>query len=76
MRAPTKKGEEEKEKDKRKEKKSDKMTEQEQCFIKLCETWKKMQAIGDIISYFHIFSPYYFNCHAKKSTKVQLGENI
>ena len=28
------------------------MTEQEQCFIKLWETWKKMQAIGDIISYF------------------------
>jgi hypothetical protein len=33
--------------------------------------WKKMQAIGDIISYF--FS-YYFNCHTKKSTKIQLGE--
>ena len=32
-----------------------------------------MQAIGDIISY---FSPYYFNCHAKKCTKIQLGENI
>ncbi len=28
------------------------MTEQEQCFIKLWETWKKIQAIGDIISYF------------------------
>jgi hypothetical protein len=44
-----------------------------QCFIKLWETWKKMQAIGDIISYFF---PYYFNCHTKKSTKIQLGENI
>jgi hypothetical protein len=32
-----------------------------------------MQAIGDIISYFF---PYYFNCHVKKSTKIQLGENI
>ncbi len=32
-----------------------------------------MQAIGDIISYF--FS-YYFNCQAKKCTKIQLGENI
>ncbi len=31
-----------------------------------------MQAIGDIISYF--FS-YYFNCNAKKCTKIQLGEN-
>jgi hypothetical protein len=30
-----------------------------------------MQAIGDIISYF--FS-YYFNCHAKKCTKIQLGK--
>jgi hypothetical protein len=39
----------------------------------LRETWKKMQAIGDIISYFF---PYYFNCHAKKCTKIQLGENI
>jgi hypothetical protein len=46
-----KKGEKER-KDKGKEKKSDKMTEQEQCFIKLWETWKKMQAIEDIISYF------------------------
>jgi hypothetical protein len=43
-----KKGEKER-KDKGKEKISDKMTEQEQCFIKLWETWKKMQAIGDII---------------------------
>jgi hypothetical protein len=50
-RAPTKKGEKER-KDKGKEKISDKITEQEQCFIKLWETWKKMQAIGDIISYF------------------------
>ncbi len=46
-----KKGEKER-KDKGKEKISDKKTEQEQCFIKLWETWKKMQAIGDIISYF------------------------
>jgi hypothetical protein len=23
-----------------------------------------------------IFFPYYFNCHTKKSTKIQLGENI
>ena len=67
-----KKGEKER-KDKGKEKISDKMTEQEQCFIKLWETWKKMQAIGDIISYFF---PYYFNCRAKKSTKIRLGENI
>jgi hypothetical protein len=34
------KGEKER-KDKEKEKKSDKMTEQEQFFIKLWETWKK-----------------------------------
>ena len=60
-------------KDKGKEKIRDKKTEQEQCFIKLWETWKKMQAIGDIISYFF---PYYFNCRAKKSTKIRLGENI
>ena len=46
-----KKGEKERQ-DKGKEKISDKKTEQEQCFIKLGETWKKMQAIGDIISYF------------------------
>ncbi len=32
-----------------------------------------MQAIADIISYFF---PYYFNCRAKKSTKIQLGKNI
>ncbi len=44
-----------------KEMKNDKITEQEQCSIKLWETWKKMQAIGDITSYFF---PYYFNCHA------------
>jgi hypothetical protein len=62
-----------KRKDKGKEKISDKMAEQEQCFIKLWETWKKIQAIGDNISYFF---PYYFNCHAKKCTKIQLGENI
>ncbi len=66
-----KKGEKER-KDKRKEKIRDKKTEQEQCFIKLWETWKKMQAIGDI-SYFF---PYYFNSNAKKSTKIRLGENI
>jgi hypothetical protein len=66
-----KKGEKER-KDKGKEKISDKMTEQEQCFIKLRETWKKMQAIGDIISYFFP----YFNCRAKKRTKIRLGENI
>jgi hypothetical protein len=69
-RAPTKK---EKKKERTREKKSDKKTEQEQCFIKLWEMWKKMQAIGDIISYFF---PYYFNCQAKKCTKIQLGENI
>ncbi len=50
-----KKGEKER-KDKGKEKISDKKTEQEPYFIKLWETWKKMQAIGDIISYFF---PYY-----------------
>ncbi len=32
---------------------------------------KKMQAIGEIISYF--FS-YYFNCHAKKCTKSNWGK--
>ncbi len=59
-------------KDKGKEKKSDKKTEQEQGLIKLWETFNKMQAIGDIISYFF---PYYFKCHAKQSTKIRLGEN-
>ncbi len=34
---------------------------------------KKMQVIGDIISY---LSPYYFICNAKKSTKIQREENI
>jgi hypothetical protein len=34
---------------------------------------RKNQARGDIILY---FSPYHFNCHNKKSTKIQLGENI
>jgi hypothetical protein len=67
-RAPTKKEEKER-KDKGKEKISDKKTEQEQCFMKLWETWKKMQAIGDI-SYFF---PYYFNYRAKKSTKNPTG---
>ncbi len=37
---PTKKGLKER-KDKGKEKKSEKMTEQEQCFLKLWETWEK-----------------------------------
>jgi hypothetical protein len=64
-------------KDKGNEKISDKKTEQEQCFIKLWETWKKMQAIGDIISYFF---PYYFNCRRKKRAqksdrgKIQDGQ--
>ncbi len=40
------KKEEKERKDKGKEKISDKMTEQEQCFIKLWETWKKMQTLG------------------------------
>jgi hypothetical protein len=62
------KKEEKERKDKGKENKSDKMTEQEQCFIKLWETWKNA---GNII-----FFPYYLNCHTKKSTKIQLGENI
>jgi hypothetical protein len=47
----TKKGEKEIN-NKEKEKKSGKMIEQEQCFIKLWETWEKMQAFGDIILYF------------------------
>jgi hypothetical protein len=64
-----KKGEKER-KDKGKEKISDKKTEQEQYFIKLWETWKKLQAIGDIISY---FSPYYFNCRAKEEHKNPTG---
>jgi hypothetical protein len=51
-----KKGEKER-KDKGKEKKSYKMTEQEQCFIKLWETWKKMQAIGDHNIIFFPLSP-------------------
>jgi hypothetical protein len=70
---PTKKEKKKERKGKRKEKISDKKTEQEQCFIKLWETWKKMQAIGDIISYFF---PCSFNCRSKKSTKIRLGENI
>ncbi len=64
------KGEKER-KDKGKEKISDKKTKQEQCFIKLWETWKKMQAIGDIISY---FSPYYFNCLLKRAQKSDWGK--
>jgi hypothetical protein len=43
-----KKGEKER-KHKGKEKKSDKMTEQEQCFIKLWETWKNAGNRGHII---------------------------
>ncbi len=68
-----KKGEKER-KDKGKELKiSDKVTEQEQCFINYGKLGrKKMQAIGDIISYFF---PYYFNCHAKRRTNPT-GENI
>jgi len=42
-------------------------------FHKVMGNLEKMQAIGDIISYFF---PYYFNCRAKKSTKIRLGENI
>ncbi len=42
-------------------------------FHKIIANLEKMQAIGDIISYFF---PYYFNCHSKKCTKIQLGENI
>jgi hypothetical protein len=68
-----KKGEKER-KDKEKEKISGNMTEQEQCFIKLWETWETMQALRDIILYF--LGPSIFNCHAKKSKKIQLGENI
>jgi hypothetical protein len=40
-------------------------------FHKIMGNWKKMQAIGGIISYFF---RYYFN--TKKSTKIQQGENI
>ncbi len=65
-----KKGEKER-KDKGKEKISDTVTEQEQCCIKLWETWKKMQTIGDIISYFF---PYYFNCRAKRRTNPTGGK--
>ncbi len=43
------KKEEKERKDKGKEKMSDKMTEQEQCFIKLWETWKKCRHWGHII---------------------------
>jgi hypothetical protein len=39
---------------------------------KIIGNLEKMQAIGDRISY---FSPYYFNCHIKKSTKIKLGKN-
>jgi hypothetical protein len=60
-----KKGEKER-KDKGKEKISDKMTEQEQGFI------KNAGNRGHNI----IFFPYYFNYRAKKRTKIRLGENI
>jgi hypothetical protein len=65
-----KKGEKER-KDKGKEKISDKKTEQEQCFIKLWETWKKMQAIGDIISY---FSPIILIVALKRAQKSDWGK--
>ena len=65
-----KKGEKER-KDKGKEKISDKMTEQEQCFIQLWETWKKMQAIGDIISY---FSPIILIVALKRAQKSDWGK--
>ena len=65
-----KKGEKER-KDKGKEKISDKVTEQEQCFIKLWETWKKMQAIGDIISY---FSPIILIVALKREQKSDWGK--
>ena len=42
-------------------------------FHKIMGNLEKMQAIGDIISY---FLPYYFNCRAEKSTKIRLGENM
>ena len=67
-----KKGEKER-KDKGKEKISDKKTGARTMFHKIMGNLEKMQAIGDIISYFF---PYYFNCRAKKSTKIRLGENI
>ncbi len=56
-----KKGEKER-KDKGKKKISDKMTEQEQCFIKLWKTRKKI-----------IFFPLLFQL---SRTKIRLGENI
>ena len=46
------KKEEKERKDKGKEKKSDKMTEQEQCFIKLWETWKNAGYRGHNIIFF------------------------
>jgi hypothetical protein len=64
------KGEKER-KDKGKEKISDKKTEQEQCFIKLWETWKKMQAIGDI---YHIFSPIILIVALKRVQKSDWGK--
>ena len=57
--------------DKGKEKIRDKKTEQEQCFIKLWETWKKMQAIGDIISY---FSPIILIVALKRAQKSNWGK--
>ncbi len=42
-------------------------------FHKIMGNLEKMQATGAIISN---FSPYNFKCCSKKSTKIQLGENI
>jgi hypothetical protein len=65
-----KKGEKER-KEKGKEKISDKKDRARTMFHKIMGNLEKMQAIGGIISYFF---PYYFNCRAKKSTKIRLGE--
>ncbi len=45
------------------------MTEQEQCFIKLWETWKKMQAI-----YYHNFSPIILIVALKREQKSDWGK--
>jgi hypothetical protein len=47
------------------------MTEQEQCFIKLWKTWKNMQALGDIISY---FSPIILIVALKRAQKSNWGK--
>ena len=65
-----KKGEKER-KDKGKEKISDKKIEQEQCFIKLWETWKKMQALG---TSYHIFSPIILIVALKRAQKSHWGK--